>query len=203
MSLHALAGKFAKFLLLPCLALGALAAAGVLAPAYLDGALAPRLEGFRFLEGKQLERLRSGQSVAYDFSLQLTEGPRLVQRSLERFVISYDLWEENFAVVQLNTAAPNPRAAVAHLKLEAVGEWCLQRLRVPIDATNRQRELQLTLEVRSVPGKLPNPLRSQGSVDLANLVEIFSRPAAAGEYRMVTRSLPFRIGATAAEAVRP
>jgi hypothetical protein len=30
-------------------------------------------------------------------------------------------------------------------------------------------------------------------VDLATLVEVFSRPAAAGEFRLVSRSQPFRL----------
>jgi hypothetical protein len=176
-----------------------MAVASVIAPWENDGVLMAKLGGFRFVEGKQLERLKSGQSVAYDFSLQLLEGQRSVGRSLERFVVSYDLWEENFSVVQLSPNTPRlGKAGVSHLKLEALGDWCLQRVRVPLGGVERQRSLTLQLEVRSVGPRMPNPLRAEGSVDLATMVEIFSRPASAQEYRFVSRSKAFQLGAGAA-----
>lgn len=181
-------------MMLVALAVAAAGAVGAIAPLENDGAVQARLEGFRFIEGKQLERLRSGQSVAYDFSLQLFDGQRSLGRSLERFVVSYDLWEENFAVAVLSsTPGRPPKASVAHLKLAAVGDWCLNQIQVPFSSGDRGRDLTLLLEVRSVGSRLPNPLRPQGSVDLATLVEVFSRPAAAGEFRLVSRSQPFRL----------
>jgi hypothetical protein len=176
------------------LTVAAMAVASVIAPWESDGVLMAKLEGFRFVEGKQLERLRSGQSVAYDFSLQLLDGQRGLGRSLERFVVSYDLWEENFSVVQLSPSTPRlGKAGVSHLKLEALGEWCLQRVRVPVSGLDRQRNLTLQLEVRSLGPRMPNPLRAEGSVDLATMVEIFSRQASAQEYRFVSQSKTFQL----------
>jgi hypothetical protein len=176
------------------LGVAAVAAASVIAPVENDGQVLARLEGFRFIQGKQLERLKSGQSVAYDFSLQLFDGPRSVGRTLERFVVSYDLWEENFSVTQLSPNTPKlPKAGASHLKLEALGDWCLERVRVPVGATERQKDLTLQFEVRSVRARMPNPLRAEGSVDLTTMVEIFSRPVNAQEYRFFSQSRSFRL----------
>jgi hypothetical protein len=172
----------------------ALAVASVIAPLESDGLVLAKLDSFRFVEGKQLDRLKSGQSVAYDFSLQLLDGPRSVGRSLERFVVSYDLWEENFSVLQLSPNTPRlGKAAASHLKLESLGEWCLNRVRIPINNLDRQRNFTLQLEVRSVGPRMPNPLRAEGSVDLATMVEIFSRPASAQEYRFFSQSKVFQL----------
>jgi hypothetical protein len=188
--------KLAHGFPLLALTVAALAVASGIAPLESDGVVLAKFEGFRFIEGKQLERLKSGQSVAYDFSLQLLDGQRAAARSLERFVVSYDLWEESFAVTQLGQGqARAGRASAAHLKLEMVGDWCLQRVKVPAAPEWRGKDLTLQLEVRSVGGKLPNPLRTQGSVDLGTMVEIFSRPVNAGEYRFLSQSKVFRLGA--------
>ncbi len=174
------------------------AVASTLAPVQSDGEVTAKLEGFRFVEGKQLERLKNGQSVAYDFSLQLLEGPRLAGRSLERFVVSYDLWEENFSVVQLPMAGlRTPKATATRLKLEALGPWCLSRVKVPWRGEDRGKAMSLLLEVRSQGAKIPNPLRPEGGIDLTTMVEIFSRPAGSQEYRFTLRSQAFMLGAQA------
>ncbi len=59
---------------------------------------APQLH---FLTGKALDRIRNGNAVAFDFQLSAASGGSVLKRSLERFVISYDLWEERFAVTRL------------------------------------------------------------------------------------------------------
>jgi hypothetical protein len=58
---------------------------------------APQLH---FLEGKPLEQLHNGASVTYALTLTLTSGFSATMRLQERFVLSYDLWEEKFSVVQ-------------------------------------------------------------------------------------------------------
>ena len=56
---------------------------------------APQLH---FIVGKPLEQLHNGASVTYLFSVTLTGADPI--RIRQRFVLSYDLWEEKFSVLQ-------------------------------------------------------------------------------------------------------
>jgi hypothetical protein len=173
----------------------------------LDGdSLSVQLPNFNLLSGKPLQRLKNGQSVAYDFHLQwLDASPgnssattgKIVARSAERFVISYDLWEENYSIVHLST--PNqktPITRIARLKSEAVSTWCLGRLRLPLfqmTQADKSRPTRLQIEIRSAAPKLPNPIRAEGTLDLGLLIDIFSRPPADGELRFTATSAPFTL----------
>ena len=179
-------------LLLPSLA------AQSLVPRLSEGQIVVTALNLKFLEGKALDRLRNGQSVAFDFQLQLLDGTKTLARSLERFILSYDLWEESYSAVQLTLAAPRtPIYSTARLKGEAVATWCLGRMKLNFAQADKQRTLTLQLEIRSVGAKIQNPLRPQGSVDLGVLVEIFSRPADPQGTRFTAQSQPFTLGSLA------
>jgi len=181
-----------------CLSLLTSLAAQPLVPRLAEGQIVATALNSKFLEGKALDRLRNGQSVAFDFQLQLLDGAKTVARALERFVLSYDLWEESYSAVQLAQAAPRvPVYSTARLKADAVATWCLGRMKLNASQVDRQRPLTLQLEIRSVGGKIPNPLRPQGSVDLGLLVEIFSRPPDPQASRFTAQSQPFTLGSLA------
>jgi hypothetical protein len=88
-----------------------------------------------FLSGKPLERLRDGAAVAYVAQLDLLDETRApVRQQKARFVVSFDLWEEKFAVAQLGKM---PRR-VDGLSAGATEAWCfeglaLSTLGVPLD----------------------------------------------------------------------
>ena len=75
---------------------------------------APRLH---FLTGKPLERMRNGAAVTFDMQVTILPDNRqvILRRGFERFVISYDLWEEKFSVTRVRSA----RATASHLTAEA------------------------------------------------------------------------------------
>jgi len=169
--------------------------------------LVPRLKGkeltvqglnLNFIEGKALDRLRNGQSVSFDFHLQVFDGVKPLARSLQRFVLSYDLWEETFSAVQLSQSSPRtPVYSTARLKSGNVATWCLGRMMLPIPTVDTTKPLTMQLEIRSLGSRITNPLRPQGSVDLGVLVEIFSRPPDPKEARFTARSETFTLGALA------
>lgn len=172
--------------------------AQTLEPRLEKDSLRARLPDWRFLDNRTLQRLRNGQTVTLDFQLQLLDGPKPLHRTIERIVLSYDLWEENFSAVQLTQTIPRaPSYATSRLKAEAVANWCLGRLRVPVTLVDKDRKLTLHLEIRSAGLNLPNPVRSQGVIDLAALVEIFSRPPDPKELRFNARSQPFTLNSLA------
>jgi hypothetical protein len=177
------------FLLLPL-------RAQTLEPRLEKGNLRGSLLDWKFLDARTLQRLRNGQTVTLDFQLQLIDGAKTVNRAIERFVLSYDLWEENYSAVQLTQAAPRtPAYATSRLKQETLANWCLGRIKIPVTLMDKDRKMTLQLEVRSAGLNLPNPLRAQGVIDLAALVEIFSRPPDPKEMRFTAQSQPFTLGA--------
>lgn len=180
------------------LLLPALLAAQTLVPRLNDGRLGVLAPTLKFLEGKPLDRLRNGQSVTFDFQLQILDGARPLARSLHRFVLSYDLWEESYSAVQLSQTSPRtPVYSTARLKGESVAGWCLGRMLLPLPQVDKNRPLTMQLEIRSAGLKIANPLKPQGSVDLGVLVELFSRPPDPKELRFTAMSQSFTLGALA------
>lgn len=173
---------------------GTMGLAQTLVPRLNDGQIVAAAPKFNFLEGKPLDRLRNGQSVTFDFQLQVFDGVRPLGRSLHRFVLSYDLWEETFSAVHLSQAMPRtPVSTASRLKGDAVAGWCLGQMRLPLPNVEKTRPLTLQLEVRTAGLRIPNPIRPQGSVDLGVLVEIFSRPPDPKESRYTAMSRSFTL----------
>jgi len=165
--------------------------------------LRPRLAGdtlkvssanLRLLSGRPLESLKNGSTVTFDFQLVALNDARLVQaRTAERFVFSYDLWEERFSVVQLTAKdARQPRATAANLLPDAAEQWCLERLTLPAATLDRSRPLRLRLEIRA-----DEPRRARQSEDppvsLATLIDVFSRPARREQRFWVLETPTFRL----------
>jgi hypothetical protein len=62
-----------------------------------------RAPGFGFIKGEPLVRLKDGRSVRVDLELAVLAKPSAAAaaQSRQTFVLSYDLWEERFAVTQM------------------------------------------------------------------------------------------------------
>ncbi len=93
-------------------------------------AVAVRAPGFTFIKGEPLVRLKDGRSVRVDLDLAVLPRPGdpAAARSRQTFVLSYDLWEERFAVTLVGT----PPQSVAYLTSTAAEAWCLEQLTVPV-----------------------------------------------------------------------
>ena len=66
-----------------------------------------------FLTGNPLERLQHGAQVPFDFKVSLYSGnsSHLFRQLAERFLVSYDVWGEQFSVVKTQP----PSTKVTHL----------------------------------------------------------------------------------------
>ena len=141
---------------------------------------APRLH---FLSGKPLERLKNAAQVGFDFQVTLWSGSRthIVRRSAERFMVSYDLWEEKFSVSKLQA----PRKSTAHLTAQAAEAWCLEQMSMEASGIPGGDALWARLEIRAEDGRTPLPLGrgniSESGINLTSLIEIFSRPPQAAQ----------------------
>ena len=155
---------------------------------------APQL---RFLMGRPLERLHNGASVWFDFQLSAVAerpaagvAPRVLERAVERFAVSYDLWEEKFAVAKLGTA---PRS-VSHLSAEAAEAWCVDNTSVPVAAIpgNSSFWLRLDYQADSPASAASDPQDNSGST-MAVLVDIFSRRTRAEQVHGFEETGPLRL----------
>jgi hypothetical protein len=146
---------------------------------------------FSFIKGQPLGRLKDGRSVRFDFDLvvQAEPGARSVAQARESFILSYDLWEERFAV----THAGTPARSASHLTARDAEAWCLDRLAVPVTSLaglGRDRPLWIRLEYR-VPGDEPvKPDR--GGLSLGGLIDRLSRRAG-GDLMDAVEAGPFML----------
>jgi hypothetical protein len=131
---------------------------------------APRIH---FLSGQPLDRLHDGMSVPFDFQLTLFSGTRQtpVRRTVERFVVSYALWEENFKVVRVRGAGRTGLSA------SGVERWCLENLTVPTAGIPPGNNLWVRLEVRAQDSPEEVLGSDDPGISLTHLIDLFSRPA--------------------------
>jgi hypothetical protein len=150
---------------------------------------APRLH---FVTGKALERLRNGAPVPFAIQLALSTDrwTTIFQRDIERFVLSYDLWEEKFSISKLGA----PRKSVSHLTAGAAETWCVDEMAIPPTGISDQQPFWLRLEVRAEnPGEDDAPILTEDGVSLTRLVEMFSRRSRNDQNRWVAEAGPFRL----------
>jgi hypothetical protein len=133
-----------------------------------------RVGAFSFIKGPALARLKDGRSVRFDFDLLVRPQPgaQAVAEARESFVISYDLWEERFAV----THVARPSRSTSHLTPRDAEAWCLARLTVPLASLaglGRDRPLWIRIEYR-VPGD-EAAKRDGAGFGLGGLIDRLSR----------------------------
>ena len=146
---------------------------------------APQLH---FLLGKPLERLNNGASVTYTLELTLLAGASPTNRQQEHFILSYDLWEEKYSVVQ---AGSQGRAA-SHLTAAAAETWCLDSMQLPLPALSPDKSFTIKLECTYVDNEISGGESSSG-LTLAGLIDVFSRKKKEEPLRWEALSGPLRL----------
>ena len=95
-------------------------------------ALKIRAPAFSFLNGDPLARLKDGRSVRVELAAMVLAAPGRSPAAATRriFALSYDLWEERFAVAAVDARSQS----VSHLMLAAAEAWCVEQLAIPVKA---------------------------------------------------------------------
>jgi hypothetical protein len=157
----------------------------------------------RFIAGKPLERLRNGAPVPFAFQLAISTDhwASVLDRDIERFVLSYDLWEERFSIAKMG----HPRRSVSHLTARAAETWCVDELSVAPGRIADEQSFWVRLEVRAENPAEQAALERQESVSLTRLIEMFSRRARGEQSRWVAEAGPLRLAELrkTATGVRP
>ena len=128
-----------------------------------------------FVGGHTMDRLKEGNAVPIDFQATIAAGTRqiVVERLVERFIVSYDLWEESYKVVRLSQ-----RKSASNLTAAQAEAWCFDNLGIPTANIPRNQPLYFKLEIRADDSAARQPLfGAADNFNLAALVNLFSRPA--------------------------
>jgi hypothetical protein len=163
-----------------------------LVPRSRDGSLQVSAWKLHFITGKNLERLRNGIPLPFDFQLTIAAGAKTntLARAFERFVVSYDLWEEKFWVVRWRDRKSSQRLSATQAE-----SWCLDNLAVPETGVPTNANLWARLEIRSAETRDQATASSGGGdgISLTTLIEIFSKPVRAQQERWALETGPFRL----------
>jgi hypothetical protein len=136
-----------------------------------------------FVSGRLLARVRNAEQVALDFQATLAAGSpsNIVRTNTARFVISYDLWEERFAVNQVSPA----RKSSSHKTSSEAETWCLQQLSMTdLNGILPTQPLWAHVEIRAQAERDSKLFGiSDDGIALTGLIELFSKPAKVNQQR--------------------
>jgi len=147
------------------------------------------------IEGRVAEHLKDGRSVRADVDVTVLEKPSgaAVAHGQYSFILSYDLWEQRFAV----TRAGTPPRSISHLTARSAEGWCLENMTVPLASLGRFAHdvpfwIRIDYRVQDrAPAQSPG---DDSTLGLRTLIDLLSRRR---QDEMPVRSLeagPFRVG---------
>ena len=158
-----------------------------------------RAPGFSFLKGDPLARLKEGRSVRVELAAMVLPAPGKSPAATTRrvFALSYDLWEERFAVTTVEARSHS----ASHLMMAAAEAWCVEQLAIPVSALGalgRDLPFWIRLEYRVLAGDATSDPENSGYT-LQALIDALSRrrktessprPLEAGPFRLPSRGAP-------------
>jgi hypothetical protein len=147
---------------------------------------APQLH---FISGKAMERLKNGTTITYVVSLSIARGNSKKQtfQIHNKFMISYDLWEEKYSVTRV--ADGNTTSRLTSVMAEA---WCLGNMPIPARSVPEREPFMIRLECSIQGDSEKQPSETSGQI-FANLIEIFGRKKEDAPQRWETVAGPFRL----------
>ena len=137
-----------------------------------SGVVKVRASGFSFLKGEPLARLKDGRSVRVELTLTALPGRDSPATATIRriFAVSYDLWEERFAVTTVGARSQS----ASHLALAAAEAWCVDQLAIPLSAIGRDAPFWVRLEYQLLEGDAGSD-SSDPFYTLQALIDLLSR----------------------------
>ncbi len=130
-----------------------------------------------------------------DFDLAVLEKPRgaTITRVQQSFNLSFDLWEQRYAVTRIG---PMPRS-ISHLTARAAEEWCLDNVTVAVTSLGRiGRDMPFWVRVDyRVPDQTTPAAGAEDSTfTLQTLIDVLSRRRESQDRAKSIEAGPFRIG---------
>lgn len=153
---------------------------------------APHLD---FLQGKPLDRLKDGASVAFIGQLTISDSPNSLKplaRSVARFALSYDIWEERFSISKIGQT-PGSRTSASHLSVQAAQVWCLDNITIDRSQLPTDKQFWVQLDLRAEDPRDQLGVIGDPGINLTRLIEIFGRPPRGAQSRWVLNGGPFKL----------
>lgn len=152
-----------------------------------------RAPAFSFLKGDPLARLKDGRSVRVELTAMVLPAPGKTAVATARriFALSYDLWEERFAV----TTVDRRSQSVSHLALAAAEAWCIEQLGFPVSALGtlgRDPPFWVRLEYHVLDGDSTSD-QSEPGYTLQALIDAFSRRRKSDSSPHAIEAGPFKL----------
>jgi hypothetical protein len=146
-----------------------------------------------FLTGKSLQRMKDGASVLYLTQLTLFSDGWITpmrRTPVQRFVVSYDVWEEGKFSITMPGAVP--RSAV-DLSAQAAEVWCLENLVISALGLAPDRPFWLRLEMRSGEPKDFSSVLSESGISLRSLMLLLGRKPGADDAQWTREAGPLHL----------
>jgi hypothetical protein len=150
-----------------------------------------RAPGWTFLTAEALTRLKEGRTVRVELAAVVLPAPgKSALTTVHRiFAVSYDIWEERFAV----TIAPARTASVSHLTEAAAAAWCLEQVAVPVASLGGSVDrFWIRVECRILDGDDGSGTDDEG-LTLQRLIDVLSRRRKAESTARPLEGGPFRL----------
>lgn len=154
-----------------------------------------RTTRFTFLGGDTIARLKDGRSVRVELTLMVLPAPgRTAIATVRRiFGLSYDLWEERFAV----TTVEAPRRTISHLTAGGAEAWCIEQMSIPLSSLAGLRGTDapfwVRLEYRIVNADDPASANDGSTFTLQGLIDALSRRRRTESEGNAIEGGPFRL----------
>jgi hypothetical protein len=153
-----------------------------------------RGSGLRLIEGAVADHLKDGRSVRVDFEMTILDKAQgaAVTQSRQSFILSFDLWEQRYAVTRAGAA---PRS-ISHLVARDAEGWCLENMAMPLSALGRfARDLPFWIRIEYRVQDQPPPASEAGATfGLRTLIDAFSRRRGDEALGRTFDAGPFRVG---------
>lgn len=142
------------------------------------------------IEGTTLRRLQDGVGLVFSLQLSLSSDQfrTIARRQVERYVVSYDLWEERFAVFRLGTV----KQQATHLSRDAAERWMFDHAGIPLYGMQSGAAHWLRAEMRADDPRDSGNFLLDPALTLTRLVEWFGRSQRGHEQRWAMDFGPFR-----------
>jgi hypothetical protein len=145
-----------------------------------------------FLTGKPLERLKNADTVVFVAQLTLFSDAyqTVFRRVPKRFIVSYDLWQEKFAIT-MPGASERP---VSHLSASQAESWCIENMAISALGLPPDRDFWLRFDLRSSSQKDLSSVVGDSGISITTfLIDVMSRKPGPDDFNFTRRAGPLRL----------
>lgn len=143
-----------------------------------------------FLTGRALSRVKDADTVTFFSQITLSdERGNAFKRLPERFVVSYALWEEKFAVTIPGSSA----RTTMHSTAAQAEAWAIENLAISALGLASNRPFWLRFELRAATQREMANVVGDSGISLRGVVEFFSRKSTGENPSWMLQQGPLRL----------